>query len=61
MKRSNQAQVDGLEQRLRAALANELEPPHEGVDMSPEAITHRLMELAEVSNLCFELSSIRAE
>jgi hypothetical protein len=51
------ALVDDLEQRLRSALVIDATNLREGVDMSPEAITHRLMELAEMSSLCLELAA----
>ncbi len=46
-----------LEQRLRMALEAPL-TTSEGVDMSPASITHRLMELAEMSSLCLELGTL---
>lgn len=49
-----------LEERLRIALTWPAEMPAEGVDMSAAAITHRLMELAEMSGLCLELGTLTA-
>ena len=46
---------DPVAARLRAALDLDA-PRREGVDMSAEAITARLEELAEMSRLCFELA-----
>ena len=45
-----------LEDRLRTALNIELTELREGVDMSAAAISHRLMELAEMSQLCLALA-----
>jgi hypothetical protein len=47
-----------VEARLRSALvtADQL-VARDGVDMSAEAVTHRLMELAEMSSLCLELAA----
>jgi hypothetical protein len=55
--RSELAELTG--QRLRAALNVDLAElcKHEQVDMSREAITHRVRELAEMSTLCLALAS----
>lgn len=47
-----------VDARLRAALvpAEEL-LGRDGVDMSPEAITQRIVDLAEMSSLCLALAS----
>jgi hypothetical protein len=42
---------------LRAALVADLTHVREGVDMSPEAITQRIRDLAEMTRLCLELAS----
>ncbi len=47
-----------IEDRLRAALTCEVPASREGVDMSAEAITHRVREVAELSTLCLELVAI---
>ena len=47
-----------LEERLRFALTASQDPRPEGVDMSAEAITSRLMELAEMSSLCLALGDL---
>lgn len=49
--------AEACEQRLRLALNVELSElcDREGVDMSREAITTRVRELAEMSTLCLEL------
>jgi hypothetical protein len=56
VKRNEAALID---ERLRAACAAQPErlvDPN-AVDMSAEAITHRLREAAEMSTLCLELAS----
>ncbi len=46
-----------VEARLRQALAFELEVSRDGVGMSAAAITERLVDLAQMSALCFELGT----
>jgi hypothetical protein len=48
-----------VEDRLRRALAIDLRALHEGIDMSSEAVTVRIRELAELSSLCVELGKAR--
>jgi hypothetical protein len=48
-----------IDERLRAALTLDAPAAREGVDMSAEAITARIEELAEMSTLCFELAKAR--
>lgn len=42
-----------------AAAAATGELARSAIDMSPEAVTDRIIELAEISALCFELASLR--
>ncbi|CAN5807545.1 hypothetical protein BH11MYX3_BH11MYX3_44980 [soil metagenome] len=49
-----------VEARLRAALTTEVDESREGVDMSAEAITNRVREVAELSALCLELVAVGA-
>jgi hypothetical protein len=49
-----------IDERLRIALDPAGEPPTPGVDMSPEAITGRIREACELSDLCFALGQARA-
>jgi len=53
-------QPASVEDRLRAALEVDLGAIREGVDMSSEAVTARLLELGEISSLCLQLGSARA-
>jgi hypothetical protein len=48
-----------LEARLRAALTLDPEAHAlgDGVDMGPEAVTRRILDLAEMSSLCLELAA----
>lgn len=48
---------DPVAARLRAALDLDA-PRREGVDMSSQAITSRLEELAEMSRVCLELARL---
>lgn len=49
-----------LEKRLRSALT--LDPDAhalgDGVDMAAEAVTRRILDLAEMSSLCLELAAV---
>jgi hypothetical protein len=49
-----------LEERLRSALTLDLEAHAlgAGIDMSAEAITRRILDLAEMSSLCLELAAV---
>jgi hypothetical protein len=47
-----------VEDRLRQALTAPGRGRREGVDMSADAITARLVDLAELSRLCLELAAI---
>jgi hypothetical protein len=49
---------DTIEARLRRALSGEPSEFREGVDMSAEAITARIKDLAEMSTLCLELAKV---
>jgi hypothetical protein len=48
-----------VEDRLRMALDVDLSEIREGVDMSPRAVTQRLVELGEISSLCLALGPKR--
>jgi hypothetical protein len=46
-----------VSERLRLALTLELMSLPQGVDMSPRAITSRLLELCEMTSACLELDA----